>query len=111
MDILEELSKKLKPTWDNDEKSRKIYIELCKLFSYDPRLQFLEASGTKGINLKKEILNKEVDIKNVTEFNVSCVTFAKYFEQARFELLGETSITEGMDIVSYYLIVVVLMDK
>lgn len=95
MDVLEELSKKLKSTWDNDEKSRKIYIELCKLFSYDPRLQFLEELGPKGKNLKKEIINQEVDIKNVTDFNVSCGTFSKYLKQARIELLGESSIIEG----------------
>lgn len=95
MDVLEELSKNLKPDWDFDESNRKIYTELCKLFSYDPRMQFLDILGTKGRTVKEDILNQEVDIKNVTNFDVSCVTFSKYFKQAQKELLGVDSIIEG----------------
>lgn len=91
MDVLEELSKKIKADWDLDTQKRKIYIELCKLFSYDTRLHFMDLLGEKGINQKIEIINQEVNIKNVTDFNVSCGTFSKHFHQACLELLGEES--------------------
>jgi len=52
-------------------KVRWLYLYICKLFSYDMR--FIYAKN----NLKEEIYNKEIDIKNVEEFEIVCYTIGR----------------------------------
>ena len=56
---------------DDFTKIRYIYLYVCKLFSYDTRVVFALPS------LKKEIYEKELDVKNIKEFEIVCYTFSK----------------------------------
>lgn len=56
---------------DDFTKLRYIYLYVCKKFSYDTRFMFALPS------MKEEIYEKELNIKNVEEYEIVCYTFAK----------------------------------
>lgn len=52
-------------------KIRWLYLYLCKTFTYDTRFMYAKE------NLKEEIYNKSIDIKNIEEFEIVCYTIAR----------------------------------
>lgn len=52
-------------------KVRWLYLYICNLFSYDIRFIYAEN------NLKDEIYNKKIDIKNIEEFEIVCYTISR----------------------------------
>lgn len=60
--------------YDDFTKIRWIYLYVCRLFSYDLRFPYANQ------DLKKQIYNKELDIKNVEEFEIVCYTFARVLQ-------------------------------
>lgn len=52
-------------------KVRWLYLYVCKLFSYDMRFIYAEN------NLKEEIYDKKIDIKNIEDFEIVCYTIAR----------------------------------
>jgi len=52
-------------------KVRWLYLYVCKLFSYDMRFIFAKDE------LKKEIYDKKIDIKNIEDFEIVCYTIAR----------------------------------
>lgn len=52
-------------------KIRWIYLYVCKIFSYD--IRFIYAKD----NLKEEIYNKKIDIKNIEDYELVCYTIAR----------------------------------
>ncbi len=72
MNILDMLSKELSQNnWTLEEKARYLYIRCCELFTYDPRYQFCNYISN-GDKLKNEILNKKINLENVTDTWVVC---------------------------------------
>ncbi|MBR1377063.1 MAG: hypothetical protein IJ565_04555 [Bacilli bacterium] len=69
--------------YDDLTKVRWIYLFLCSLFSYDIRFVLQKNdSNDLGYNinwesLRNEIYNKELDITNVNDFEIICLTMAK----------------------------------
>lgn len=57
-------------------KIRWLYLYVCKMFSYD--IRFIYAKE----NLKEEIYNKLVDIKNIEDFEIVCYTIARVLVDA-----------------------------
>ena len=71
MNILELLDEELKGKHLTElEKARYIYLRYCDLFSFDYRWFIAEAF--KDNNMKKEILNKKIDLENVKDNRVIC---------------------------------------
>lgn len=52
-------------------KVRWLYLFICELFSYD--IRFIYAQD----NLKEEIYDKKIDIKNIKDFEIVCYTIAR----------------------------------
>ena len=52
---------------------RYIYLYVCNLFTYDIRFHYAD------YNFKTQIYNKEVDIKNVEDYEIVCYTCAHVF--------------------------------
>lgn len=96
MDVLETLSKELerkrnfitKEDLLLDEKIRFLYLRVCQLFTYDSRYHYISVLGHKGKKLQKEILNKQFDLKNVTDFRGVCSSISSAFAIIVEELLG-----------------------
>ena len=71
MNVLELLDKELKgKDWSEETKSRYLYIRSGQLFSYDQR--FFYANNF----LKKEILERQINLENVTNFRVVCTSWS-----------------------------------
>ena len=52
-------------------KVRWLYLYVCRLFSYDTRFIYAEN------NLKEEIYDKKIDIKNIEDFEIVCYTIGR----------------------------------
>lgn len=79
MDVLQLLDDELKTksNWSLEEKARYLYIRSCELFSYDARYQcdlFWTIYGEEVV--EKEIINKKIDLRNVTDFLVVCTSYS-----------------------------------
>lgn len=97
MNVLELLYQELKDKdWTFEEKARYIFLRSCQLFSYDPRYQFCGLLGERGYELKREILDRVIDLENVTNAWVVCSSHAKYVLSILLkELLGAETLVEG----------------
>ena len=83
MNVIHLLSEELKDKdWDLLTKARYLYIRSCCLFTYDPRYTFLEKEeGT-------EILNRKINLENVTDNRVTCRSWASEVFIPLLELIG-----------------------
>ena len=71
MNVIATLEKELKDRiWTPDEIARYLYIRSGELFSYDPRYYYADD------DLKREILNRKINLENVTDFRVVCTSWA-----------------------------------
>lgn len=105
MDILNEFYKKLKDksSLSLDEKKRYLYLMACQKFSYDSRYHFLNILGDKSKELKKSLLDYQVDLRCVQDFCVICHSFSKAYLEMLEELLnvkGKLEIKIGHGFVS-----------
>lgn len=74
MDVLAYLEENLKnKNWSLDEKCRYLYLQSCLLFSYDPRRKWLMYEPNEA--LTKEIWDRQINLNNVTDFNVICTSW------------------------------------
>lgn len=91
MNVLDTISQELqsKGSLTKDEIKRFIYLRTCQLFSYDSRYHYVDFLGTYGKQLQQEILNREVDLENVTDFSVCCSSYSKAYKKIVKELLNE----------------------
>ena len=84
MNIAELVTKHLDNSgYDDLTKVRWIYLFLCSVFSYDIRF-VLEKNDTNDLGynidwnkLRDEIYNKKIDITNVQEYEIVCMSMAK----------------------------------
>ena len=73
MNLALEIKKKLENrNFDEFTTIRYIYLYICKIFSYDSRFY-----NTMRPKLREEIYYKEIDINNVNDFEVVCLTLSK----------------------------------
>lgn len=88
MDVLAYLEENLKnKNWSLDEKCRYLYLQSCLLFSYDPRRKWLMCEPNEA--LTKEIWDRQINLNNVTDFNVICTSWYKeVYLKLIHELLG-----------------------
>lgn len=76
MNLLEDLDKELSTRHLNDfEKVRYIYLKTCGLFSFDSRYSFTGLFSDDRLRL--EIINKHIDITNVSDFSVVCHSYSR----------------------------------
>ena len=89
MNVIELLDNELKnKNWPIEQKARYLYLQSCKLFSYDPRYVFCDLL-CHGEELKKEIKNYEFDLEKVKNFEVICTSYIKnIYPRLLKELLG-----------------------
>lgn len=74
MNILDMLAKELAHLdFTLEEKARYLYIRCCQLFTYDPRYKYCNKIENGHI-LKKEILNKKINLEKVTDNWVVCTS-------------------------------------
>ena len=74
MDVLNMLSKEINDRHLNeDEAIRFIYLKLCELFSFDERWYYTNLFNDQKTH--REILNRQYDLGNVTDFKTICHTF------------------------------------
>lgn len=76
-----------------EEKKRLLYIEMCKLFSYDYRIGYLPYLGKR-----KELgalLDEQIDLENTSCFTVNCHSFSRACQKALTDLLGFKSEISG----------------
>ncbi len=87
MNVLDLLDKELKgKAWSEETKSRYLYIRSGQLFSYDPRFFYANTF------LKKEILERQINLENVTDFRVVCTSWSEQvYAPLLKELLHKTS--------------------
>ena len=72
MNLIEEIELAFKNNnFDDFTKIRYIYLYVCEKFSYDSRFMYARP------NLKQEIYEKELNVKNVQEFEIVCYSYAK----------------------------------
>ena len=88
MDVLAYLDRRLKKkSYSLDDKCRYLYFQSCLLFSYDPRKKWLDS--VKNDKLIQEIWNRNIDLRNVTDFNVICTSWTnEVYIPLLKELLG-----------------------
>ena len=90
MDVLQLLDDELKDknNWSLEEKARYLYIRSCELFSYDLRYRiFLNIYPRSKVT--KEIVLKEIDLRNVDDFRVVCTSYSRFvFKKLLEELLA-----------------------
>ncbi len=89
LEILREEITKLNIT-DKLEVARYIYIRTGELFEYDPLWNF----GT--FEEKLEVKNKNIDINNVTDFEIICFSWAKMYNELlhKFGIVSKVVYTE-----------------
>lgn len=85
------INKVSKENWNDIEKSRYIYIELCKYFSYDEKYY---TSDT--MEEKTNLYNKEYDSKMIEDNKIICTTMSKLYNK----LLSEVGIESKIQTVS-----------
>ena len=90
MDVLQLLDDELKAksNWSLEEKARYLYIRSCELFSYDARYQcdlYWKTFGKKEV--KKEILYKKINLRDVDDFKVVCTSYSSYVYKTLLEEL------------------------
>lgn len=74
MNILDMLTKELAHLdLTLEEKARYLYIRCCELFTYDPRYKFCNKIENGHI-LKQKILNKKINLENVTDNWIVCTS-------------------------------------
>lgn len=74
MNLLDMLSKELnQKDWTLEEKARYLYIRCCELFTYDPRFKFCNYIPN-GEKLKNEILNRKINLENITDNWIVCTS-------------------------------------
>lgn len=95
MDVLAYLEENLKnKNWSLDEKCRYLYLQSCLLFSYDPRRKWLMYEPNEA--LTKEIWDRQINLNNVTDFNVICTSWYKeVYLKLIHKLLGIRGNSEG----------------
>lgn len=97
MNVLQMLDNELKNSnWSLDEKKRHLYIRSCQLLTYDTRHYFVkEAINWSTIRnapfLLKTIENNEIDLENMSDNRVYCLSWAKAYKKMQKELLNEES--------------------
>ena len=76
MNVLEYVQNELKGKHLTDlEKLRYIYLVDCQLFSFDARWYYF--SLWQDFNLCEELIKKEIDLTNVNDFRVICISNSK----------------------------------
>lgn len=70
---------------DKFQIARYIYVRTGELFNYDPLYEILDCNDQEE---KFELINKRVDIHNVTDFNIVCYSWANMYK----DLLSEFGI-------------------
>ncbi|MBE6160999.1 MAG: hypothetical protein E7158_02090 [Firmicutes bacterium] len=72
MNLLEKIDNEIEIRNLNDfERLRYIYLECCKLFSFDTRYYYMEMDK----KVENEIMNKKFDLTNIEDTSVICHTF------------------------------------
>lgn len=77
--ITQELADK---DWDLLTQARYIYLRTCELFTYDPRYNYLEDFE------KLDILNRKIDLENVTDNKVVCHSWSREVYIPLLKLIG-----------------------
>lgn len=83
MNLIEKVeSAILSPDWDLYTKARYLYLKSCEYFTYDYRYYYGD------INLTRELLNKEIDLENITDNKVICGSWSNQVYLPLLELIG-----------------------
>lgn len=74
-------------------KKRFLYLRSCQLFTYDTRLDFLRSNESKkeiqnAPYLLNKILTNEIDLENMTDNKVNCLSWSKAYKKILKELLN-----------------------
>lgn len=95
MDVLEKINQSIDWNhWNLDEKKRRIYLESCRLFSYDGRYHFLPTitEDQKRIQLEHLMRYKNIDLRNIEDFFLSCIRnfweFLLLFTEMKMNIIG-----------------------
>lgn len=72
----------LSPDWDLYTKARYLYLKSCEYFTYDYRYYYGD------IHLTRELLNKEIDLENVTDNKVICGSWSTQVYLPLLEFIG-----------------------
>lgn len=92
MNLIEEIKLVFKNhNYDDFTKIRYIYLYVCKKFSYDSRFMYARPS------MKQEIYEKELDIKNVQQFEIVCYSYAKILKDILDYFGYKSEIIRDMD--------------
>lgn len=83
MNLIEKVESAISnPDWDLYTKARYLYLKSCEYFTYDYRYYYGD------INLTRELLNKEIDLENITDNKVICGSWANQVYIPLLELIG-----------------------
>lgn len=94
MDLLEMLNYEIKELQltDKFQIARYIYIRTGELFNYDPLYEVLDSSEK---DKQFELINKRIDIRNVTDFNVICYSWANMYKDLLTEFGIKAKVIES----------------
>lgn len=96
MNILDLLNKELEyKNWSLEEKARYLYIRSCELFTYDERYDFI-VSNIYNKMKKEELENLEIDLENLEDNRIICITYAQIYDKILKELLNIDSKQTGI---------------
>lgn len=98
LNVLAQLDKELqdRKNYTLEQKERYIYVRTCQIFSYDSRAHYCNLLGSKGTLLQQELLQKSINLENVTDFKITCKNYAyDIYREALYQLLGVKSVVKG----------------
>ena len=108
MNLIKNIEEHFNEHQDYDEltKIRYIYLYICKVFSYDTRFY------SQNPRIKREIYNKKIDPKNVTDFDAVCFSISCALKEV-LEYFGFESelVSEESDAYSHTYVVTECMNN